>query len=237
MACLGVIGGLGPMATAYFMELVTSMTEASRDQDHLKMLIYSIPQTPDRTSFILGRSGENPLPFMTEAGLALKSLGADVIAVPCITAHYFQRELETSIGVRMLNAISDCADLLRENGVTNAGLMATEGTVGTGLFQRELESRGISLTVPGCEGQRRVTSLIYDCVKRGVPPDMELFRLVREELAGKGAQVVLLGCTELSVIKKDYDTGSGVVDVMEVLASSAVKACGRKLTPGLRLIT
>ena len=237
MAYLGVIGGLGPMATAYFMELVTSMTDANCDQEHLRMLIYSIPETPDRTSFILGRSKESPLPFMVEAGLALKSLGVDVIAVPCITAHYFQRELEASVGVRMLNAISDCADLLKESCVTNAGLMATEGTVSTGLFQRELESRGISLTVPGTEGQRRVTSLIYDCVKRGIVPDMDSFRLVKDELRQKGAEVILLGCTELSVIKKEHDTGDGVLDVMEVLASSAVKACGKKLSPHLRLIT
>ena len=82
MALLGVIGGLGPMATAYFMELITSMTDAECDQEHMRMLVYSIPDTPDRTSFILGRSQASPLPNMLEAGRALKSLGVDVIAVP-----------------------------------------------------------------------------------------------------------------------------------------------------------
>ena len=237
MALLGVIGGLGPMATAYFMELITSMTDAGCDQEHMRMLVYSIPDTPDRTSFILGRSQASPLPNMLEAGRALKSLGVDVIAVPCITAHYFHLELETGLGVRILHAIRDCSDLLKESGVTNVGLMATEGTVSTGLFQRELQGRGITLTVPGQEGQRAVTSLIYDDVKRGRRPDMDSFHRVKNELRQRGAEVVLLGCTELSVIKRENDTGSGVLDVMEVLASSAVKVCGKKLSPHLRLIT
>ncbi len=237
MAFLGVIGGLGPMATAYFMELVTSMTDADCDQAHMRMLVYSVPDTPDRTSFILGRSQASPLPNMLEAGLTLKSCGADVIAVPCMTAHYFHRELESAIGLRILNAIEECAALLQKHGVTNAGLMATEGTVQTGLFQKELAKRGIAATVPGSEGQRAVTSLIFDDVKRGRPPDMDSFRSVKDELRQKGAEVILLGCTELSVIKRDYDVGEGVLDAMEVLAGTAVTVCGRKLPPHLRLIT
>lgn len=237
MALLGVIGGLGPMATAYFMELVTSMTDAACDQEHMRMLIYSIPDTPDRTRFILGRSGESPLPSIVAAGRALRSLGADVIAVPCITAHYFHREIEEGVGVRMLNAIGDCADFLKANGVTNAGLMATEGTVHTGLFQRELERRGIALTVPDEEGQRAVTSLIYDDVKRGRQPDMASFGRVKDALRQQGAEVVLLGCTELSVIKRDNDVGSGVLDVMEVLACSAITACGKRIAPQVRLLS
>ena len=82
-----------------------------------------------------------------------------------------------------------------------------------------------------------MTSLIYDDVKSGRKPDMDSFRRVKNELRQRGAEVVLLGCTELSVIKRDNDTGSGVLDVMEVLASSAVKVCGKKLSPHLRLIT
>lgn len=237
MALLGVIGGLGPMATAYFMELVTSMTDAHCDQEHMRMLIYSVPDTPDRTAYILRRSSASPLPQMLEAGLALKSIGADVLAVPCMTAHYFHRQLEAGIGLPVLNAIESCASLLKERGVANAGLMATEGTVQTGLFQRALESCGIALTLPDREGQRAVTSLIFDDVKSGRQPDMDSFARVRDELRDKGAEVVLLGCTELSVIKRDYDVGEGVLDVMEVLACAAIAACGRQLPPHLRLIT
>ena len=87
-----------------------------------------------------------------------------------MTAHYFHRQLEAGIGLPVLNAIESCASLLQERGVANAGLMATEGTVQTGLFQRALENQGIALTRPDREGQRAVTSLIYDDVKSGRQP-------------------------------------------------------------------
>ena len=91
---LGVIGGLGPMATAYYMELVIQMTDASCDQEHLNMIISSRPGTPDRTRYILGLSDENPAPVMIDAGRWLVAEGAEILAIPCITAHYFQKQLE-----------------------------------------------------------------------------------------------------------------------------------------------
>ena len=90
---LGVIGGLGPMATAYYMELVIQMTDASCDQEHLNMIISSRPGTPDRTRYILGLSDENPAPVMIDAGRWLVAEGAEILAIPCITAHYFQKQL------------------------------------------------------------------------------------------------------------------------------------------------
>ena len=99
MKKLGVIGGLGPMATAYFLQLLTQMSDAKSDQEHMEILLHSKPQIPDRTRFILGQSGENPLPQMVEIGVDLKSQGAEAIAIPCVTAHYFQKNLEDAIGI------------------------------------------------------------------------------------------------------------------------------------------
>ena len=91
MKTLGIIGGLGPMATAYFMELVTGMTDVDCDQKHIPIVLQSIPQTPDRTSYILDHIQKNPLPQMVEAGKRLKEAGAAYLAIPCVTAHYFYR--------------------------------------------------------------------------------------------------------------------------------------------------
>lgn len=231
MALLGVIGGLGPMATAYFMELVTAMTDASTDQAHLKMIIYSAPDIPDRTEYILGKSTDNPLPGFVEAGISLKSLGVDLLAIPCITAHYFHNEIEERVGIQTLHAIRLTADLLEESGISRVGLMATDGTIQSGLFQNALAQRGITPVLPSDEGQARVRSLIYNDVKQGKSPDMTAFNAVREELFANGAQVILLGCTELSVIKRDHALGEGILDVMEVLAKSAITACGKNVRP------
>ena len=89
---LGIIGGLGPIATAYFMELIIQMTDAKRDQDHLSMIVYNAPEIPDRTSYILGVSSRNPVWDMIEIGRKLAGQKVACISIPCVTAHYFHEE-------------------------------------------------------------------------------------------------------------------------------------------------
>ena len=226
---LGVLGGMGPIATAYFMELVIRMTDALRDQEHLDMLVYSVPSVPDRTGFILGASRESPLPEMIRVGRALANQGAERIAIPCVTAHYFYRELEESIPVPIINGLAQTVEHLKQRGVEQAGIMATDGTITAGLFRNAMLARGIRPIVPSPERQKDVMRLIYDDIKANRPPRMEVFGRVREELLAMGAQTIVLGCTELSLIKRDYPVGAGFLDTMEVLAQRAVLECGGKL--------
>ena len=156
---LGVLGGMGPIATAYFMELVIRMTDALRDQEHLDMLVYSVPSVPDRTGFILGASRESPLPEMIRVGRALANQGAERIAIPCVTAHCFYEELEEGIGASIINAVKETAGYLRQRGVAAAGVMATEGTVFSGLFSRALMAEGIRPVLPGKNGQEQGSHL------------------------------------------------------------------------------
>lgn len=227
----GVIGGLGPMATAYYLELMIRMTDARRDQDHPEIIILNIPSIPDRTAFILGKSQEDPLPPMVELGKQLKSLGAEVVGTPCITAHYFHEPLQAGIGLPVIHAIRSTAQLLRSAGIRKVGLMATDGTVQSGIFQRQVEDCGMELILPGEEGQRGVMTLIYDQIKAGVKPDMTLFAHIRDELRRSGAEVIVLGCTELSLLKKEQDLGNGILDALEVLAKESVVACGKAVKP------
>lgn len=226
---LGVIGGLGPMASAYYLELVIRMTDAKRDQEHPEIILLNIPSIPDRTAYILGRSQENPLEPMIELGKQLKGLGATVVATPCITAHYFHEALQQGIGLPLIHGIRCTAQTLRDAGVTKVGLMATDGTVQSGIFQRQVEELGMELVLPGEEGQRGVMTLIYDQVKAGMEPDMALFAAIRDELRSKGAQAVVLGCTELSLLKKQQELGQGILDALEVLAKESVLACGKQV--------
>ena len=228
---LGVIGGLGPMATAYYLELMIRMTDAGRDQEHPEIIVLNIPTIPDRTAYILGRSDESPLEPMVELGKQLKSLGATVLATPCITAHYFHEMLQDGIGLPLIHGIRCTAQTLFDAGVRKVGLMATDGTVQSGIFQRQVEELGMELVLPGEEGQRSVMALIYDQVKAGLEPDLTLFAAVRDELRTKGAQAVVLGCTELSLLKKEQDLGDGILDALEVLAKESVLACGKQVKP------
>ena len=227
MKKLGVIGGLGPMATAYFLQLLVQMTEARTDQEHIEVLLHSKPQIPYRTLFILGQSREDPLPQMVEIGRELAGQGAELIAVPCVTAHYFQKKLEDSIGIPVVDTIRETALSLKAAGVTKAGILATDGTIESGLFQRAFAGEGISAMLPDRAGQQAVMQIIYQNVKAGQPVDSAAFWRVAEGLFGQGAQAVLLACTELSLVKRDFGLGEGFLDVMEVLARKAVLICGR----------
>lgn len=222
---LGVIGGLGPGATAYFYQLVTQMTDASNDQDHIEIYIISKPSIPDRTDYILGRSYYSPLRPMIEAGKSLDLLGADCIAIPCITAHYFHEELSSSIKAPIIHIIKETVKCLKNHDVKNAGIMATEGTIASELFQNELSQNGIKPIVPSKKRQAMVSSLIYNNVKAGIPANMDYFREVTDELVNIGADTIILGCTELSLIKRDEDIGPGFIDAMEVLAKWSIINC------------
>jgi aspartate racemase len=222
---LGVIGGLGPIATAYFLELVINMTNASRDSEHLEMIIYNCPSIPDRTEYILGKSSDSPLPQMIKIGKKLEEQGIDNIAIPCITAHYFHNELTEAIHVPIINIVKETAVYLKKNGIKTAGILATDGTITSKLFQKELENVDINHVIPSKQAQMDVMDLIYKDIKAGKPVDMNKFSKVSKELREHGAQVIVLGCTELSLIKRDYNIGAGFLDAMEVLAKASIISC------------
>jgi aspartate racemase len=226
---LGVIGGLGPLATAYFMELVTNMTDARTDQQHLEMIVYSVPSIPDRTAYILGVSRDNPCPDMIRIGKKLAQQNAAYIAIPCMTAHYFFDSLEQNIPVPLIHGVRETVRHLRECGIRKVGIMATTGTIQAGIFRRELENQGLEAVIPEERVQADVMHLIFGNIKAGRSPEIDRFHSVARHLRKAGAEAIILGCTELSLIKRDYPIGPGFLDAMEVLAREAVLSCGYPL--------
>lgn len=226
---LGVIGGLGPIATAHFMELIINMTDAQTDQEHLSVIVYNMPFIPDRTAYILDNTKENPLPMMLTIGKALQEQGADCIAVPCVTAHYFMGALESGIHVPLINGVRETVAHLKENGIEKVGIMATDGTIQSGIFHKELEKQGLQPIAPSANAQADVMHLIFNNVKAGKSAEMDRFLSAAEDLRRRGAEAIILGCTELSLIKRDEKIGAGFIDAMEVLARQSVLACGKPL--------
>ena len=217
------------MATAYFYELIVRMTDAGSDQEHIETVIFSKPTIPDRTEYILGKSDKNPLSDMIEAGRKLVGMGADYIAIPCITAHYFHASLSEKIKAPVLHAVKEMAHYLKVQEIRCAGILASEGTIHSGLVQQELELSEISTVVPSEEKQKQLSELIYQGIKANQPIDYHIFRMIADQLKAEGAEVIILGCTELSLIKRDFDLGPGFIDAMEVLAMRAVMLCDAKL--------
>lgn len=237
MRKLGVIGGLGPMATAIFMKMVVEMTDAAVDQDHIEMIIYNCPRIPDRTNFILGLSGRDPAPEMIEIGEKLAAQGAELIAIPCITANYFYERLSCGIRAQIIDIIDEIYAYLVKRNIRCAGLMATSGTIESRLFQRVFEDNGCRLVIPSGERQQDVMHVIYQNVKANRPVEMERFLAVSQELREAGAEVVILGCTELSVVRESCQIGAGFLDAMQLMAKCAVESCGRLREEYRELIT
>lgn len=224
---LGILGGLGPMATAYFYELVIAHTGAARDQDHIDMVISSKATTPDRTAFILGQSKADPFVVMEAEAQRLVTFGAQVIAIPCNTAHYFYTRLAEVVPVPILNMVGDTAARAKEMGCAKVGILATDGTVQTGTYQMACDTANLPWAVPGEAQQKNVMSVIYDNIKRGAPPDMHRFNAAAAELFENGCDAIILGCTELSLLKKDGLLDNRFIDSMEVLAEASIRACGK----------
>ena len=191
MKTLGVIGGLGPMATAYFMELVIRMTEAAVDQEHIPMIIYNMPQIADRTKYLLGLSEQNPVPDIVECGRKLAAAGVSKLVIPCITAHAMHEDIQDGLTVPVIHIIKETASYLKERGIQTVGLEATDGTVTTRVFQKELEAQGIRVVLPTAENQQKVMDIIYKNVKASLPVDMEKFYEVESQLKKDGADVII----------------------------------------------
>lgn len=220
---LGVIGGLGPLATAYFYELLTKMSDVKSDQEHLEIIIYSAPSIPDRTGYILDSSNENPIDKMLEIAKILEAQGVDYIAIPCVTAHYFHETLSSLVNVPIIHLVEELSEYLSYKKIDTVGIMATDGTISTGLLQKALEKKNISAIIPN--HQKDVMHIIYNNVKASKEIEKDRFDRVSKELFDEGSQKIILGCTELSIVKKEMHLDSRYLDAMELLAYVALKKC------------
>ncbi len=226
---LGILGGLGPMSTFYFCEMLTSHTQASCDADHIDMLISSRASTPDRTAYILGKSAESPLPVMQEEARRLIDAGADLLVIPCNTAHYFYQGLTEISTVPILNIIDETVQYLKKRGIHTFGLLATEGTVRSESYHRLCKKYGIQCLTPSEKEQKKISEIIYDAIKQNKPVDLSVLLEISQSLLDRGGECLVLGCTELSLLRQSGLNHPVYVDSLEILAYRTIVAC--KKTP------
>ena len=226
---LGILGGLGPLATVYFMDMIVKMTDAKIDQDHISMIVLNHAAIPDRTDFILDASKPNPLPMMVEDAKKLQAAGSDYVVMPCNTAHFFYEQIQNNITIPMLNIIEETVIFAKERaGVKKLGILATKGTISTGSYQRMCEKYGIEWAVPSLQDEQSLMNIIYNQVKAGKEINITEFLKIIENMKADGCDAVALGCTELSVINKDFALNrEDIVDSLEVLARRSIELCGK----------
>lgn len=223
---LGIFGGMGPEATANLYQLIVGLTPAQKDQDHIPTLIFSLPQVPDRTTAI--RTGDRSIvPFLVEGVTRLERAGASFIVIPCNTAHYFYDDMQKAVSVPIIHMIRETADEVAtlHPGKKRIGLLATSGTIDSGLYSKALTARGFSVLIPDQQVQAdNVMRAIYGIKANEDRKGLEdLLAVAGAHLEQKGAEVIVLGCTEIPLVFNPARSKVPVVNATRVLAERAIR--------------
>lgn len=229
MKTLGIIGGMGPMATVDLMRKIILSTDAKTDQEHIHILVDNNPQIPDRTAAIEGR-GESPVARMLQSAKLLESQGADVLVIACNTAHYFLDEFKDKVHVPIINMIDEAVKHCVELGYSEVGLLCTIGTRNTGIYQKACDKFNIKLVVPDDEEIKALQDMIYLGVKaNNFNYDTSNVKQVISTMRNRGAQAFILGCTETPIAVQMYHLEGNFIDSSLVLAHKAIEAVGAPL--------
>jgi aspartate racemase len=222
MKKIGIIGGMGPMATVDLFSKITMLTQAKSDQEHIHILVDSNTAIPDRTKAIL-EGGEDPVPEMVRSALSLEAMGADVLLMSCNTAHYFYDRIKQFTHVSILNMIEETAREAKRRKISCVGLLATEGTCRTEIYDKAFKAQGIKVLKPEGQLEQSIMDLIYKGVKAGCTdyPLDDVYKVLAE-LKKQGAEVFILGCTELPLAFQMYGIKEEIIDPTEVLARKVV---------------
>ncbi len=231
---IGILGGMGPEATAYMYSLIIKHTQVEKDQDHIRIFISSHPETPPRTEAIL-QQGLSPVPFLIEGVERLKNAGVDFVIMPCVTAHYFMPQVFAQIDVPFLSLIDEAVDWAKENisGLKKVGLLSSTGTQVSKLFQNKFEEAGIKVLAPGGKDQQKVMRAIFGAggIKAGFSSDPSKDDIIRaaEKLITGGAEAIIAGCTELPLVLKASDISVPLIEPMDILARKSIVEAGYKV--------
>ncbi|MDQ6422215.1 amino acid racemase [Paenibacillus sp. LHD-117] len=229
---LGVIGGMGPKATAVFFDKVIENTAADRDQEHLDMIILNHATAPDRTTVILEGRGELFLEAVAKDLKLLELAGVSHIAIPCNTSHYFYDEMQAMTSVPIIHMVEETIKLIHDQygKGSRIGILATNGTIRSGIYAKVCEQYGMELHVHDDRIQEQTMKIIYTNVKSNMDfsPD-ELEALIDELVVNQGCRCVILACTELSCIKLSRQSAEVSVDAMQVLVEKSITLSGKQL--------
>lgn len=230
MKTVGILGGMGPLATADLFNKIVTLTDAKSDNEHIHVIIDNNTEIPDRTDYIIN-NGKNPLKHMIKSAQRLEMMGADVIIMPCNTAHYFYDEIIKYIDISFINMIEETAKEVKRiyPSLKKIGLLATEGTCKAGIYDKIFDKYDLELVKSSSDKQRYITELIYDIKKGKAHINLQGFYIVLDELKNSGVDIFILGCTELPVAFQMYNIEEEYIDPTRILACRAIEYAGKKV--------
>lgn len=228
---LGVIGGMGPKATSVFFDKVIEHTAAERDQEHINMIILNHTSLPDRTSVILSGRGELFLEAIAKDLKLLELAGVSNIAIPCNTSHYFYDEMQQMTSVPIINMVDETLKVIHAKYGDNSkiGILATTGTINSGVYKKVCESYNMKLHEPNEATQELVMDIIYNQVKSNLEVDPAVLEgIINDLVYNEGCNCVIIACTELSCIPISKQVMEVSIDAMQVLVNRSIVRSGKQ---------
>ena len=225
---------MGPEATAYFFSLIIQRTRAGRDQDHIPVIIDCNPKIPDRTAAIIGK-GPSPARPLLAGARRLARAGADFIVIPCVSAHAFLPWVQARAPVPFISLVDETCRHARRAvpGLRKVGLLATTGTIRSGIFAQVFGAAGMEVIVPTAAGQRRLMDAVYgkDGLKAGRPSGAarRLILAASRGLIRRGAQAIIAGCTEIPLALRDEDIPVPLIEPMRIAAEAGIRKAGYRV--------
>ena len=234
---IGILGGMGPEATLDLYRYILALTPATKDQDHIRVLIYSNPKTPDRTKAI-AEDGESPVNGLIESAMLLERAGAGIIAMPCNAAHYYLPDMQKKVGIPILDMIAETRKSLSRQlpSAKMVGVIASLGAVHSRVYQKSLNEAGIDVLMPNDAEQAAIENGIAQ-VKAGTHTQsvQETFQGIGSRLYRSGAAAVILGCTEVPLAFDPNCVDYPTLNSTKILAEAAVDwALGNSPSPQIR---
>ncbi len=229
MSVLGIIGGMGPAATDLLYRKIIERTDAASDQEHLDMIILSHASMPDRTAAIKSGEIDTVMQLLADDAAFLERSGVTAIAIPCNTSHYFYESLQSQVNIPIINMITETARYVKALGRRKVCVLATDGTIMTGIYEKALMAEGVEYFSPDEKIQKLVMKIIYEQIKKGFSGNAEDFHEIHHFIKENGCDGAILACTELSVFREQAGLTDFYTDALEVLCEQSILKCGKQL--------
>ncbi|GAB3048837.1 aspartate/glutamate racemase family protein [Virgibacillus ainsalahensis] len=232
---LGVLGGMGPVATSVYFEKVIEHTDADRDQDHIDMVILNHSTLPDRTEVIQEQKAERFLGAVKKDLEVLDQIGVSNIAIPCNTSHYFYNEMQEMTDANIINMIDETANYIYANhgANTKVGILATNGTINSGIYQKSIHAHNLQACIPSTTGQEKIMRTIYNVKEDKQVCSSEIESIMETLIHKEKCECIILGCTELSCIEWKDEIKPYCIDAMEVLVHRSIELSGKNIKPAV----
>jgi aspartate racemase len=232
---IGVLGGMGPESTAALLNRITRRTPAATEQDHLRVIIDSNPKIPNRTDALLFGNLAPIIEALSETARNLERAGADMIGIPCNTAHAFLADVRASVDIPVMDMVGETAFQARHafGEKTVVGLLATDGTLRTRLYHEALNVHHLEALGPAGPGIQNAVMDALDTIKlHGVTDDAKgALAVAIQDVASQGATALIAGCTEVSLVFERFPPSLPWLDPLTVLADVLVREAMGEIDP------